>query len=52
MRIVKKHSLEIIDIDLQIKCKLIFAVAKSKVDPIVNVLQKNHELTIKYIKTI
>ena len=52
MRIVKEHALEVINTDFQIECKLIFAVAKNKASIIVNTFQQNHELTIKYIKTI
>ena len=52
MRIVKEHALELINTDFQIECKLIFAVAKNKASIIVNTFQQNHELTIKYIKTI
>ena len=52
MRIVKEHALEVIITDFQIECKLIFAVAKNKASIIVNTFQQNHELTIKYLKTI
>ena len=52
MRLVKKFNLEVMNTDFQIKCKLIFAVAKSKKNNIVNAFKENHEVTIKYIKTI
>ena len=52
MRIIKEHRLEVINTDFQIECKLIFAVSKNKASIIVKTFQKNHELTIKYIKTI
>jgi len=52
MRLVKEFDLEVINTDFQIECKLIFAVAKSKTDNTVDTFKKNHEITIKYIKTI
>lgn len=52
MRIIKEHRLEVINTDFQIECKLIFAVSKNKASIIVKTFQQNHELTIKYIKTI
>lgn len=52
MRIIKEHRLELINTDFQIECKLIFAVSKNKASRIVKTFQQNHELTIKYIKTI
>ena len=52
MRIVKEYNLEIVNTDFQIECKLIFAVLKSKSEMIVNTFQKNHELKIKYLKTV
>ena len=52
MRLVKEYNLEVVNTDFQIECKLIFAVAKSKSEEVVETLKKNHELTIKYLKTI
>ena len=52
MRLVKEFDLEVINTDFQIECKLIFAVAKSKTNNTVDTFKKNHEITIKYIKTI
>ena len=52
MRLVKEFDLEIVNTDFRIDCKLIFAVQKSKADSIVEPFKKNHELSIKYIKTI
>ena len=52
MRLVKEFDLEVIKTDFQIECKLIFAVAKNKTDNTVDAFKKNHEITIKYIKTI
>ena len=52
MRLVKEFDLEVINTDFRIDCKLIFAVQKSKADSIVEPFKKNHELSIKYIKTI
>ena len=52
MRIVKEYGLEIVNTDFQIDCNLIFAVPKSKSETIVSTFQKNHALSIKYLKTI
>ena len=52
MRLVKEFDLEVINTDFQIKCKLIFAVVKSKKNNTINAFKKNHEIRIKYIKTI
>ena len=52
MRIIKEYNLEIINTDFQINCSLIFAVPKSKSKLIVVTFQKNHELKIKYLKTV
>ena len=52
MQLVKEFDLEVIITDFQIDCKLIFAAQKSKADSIVDTFKKNHELSIKYIKTI
>jgi len=52
MRLVKEFDLEIINTDFRIDCKLIFAAPKSKANTILDTFNKNHELRIKYIKTI
>ena len=52
MRLIKEYDLEVVNTDFQIECKLIFAVPKSKANDIVDTFKKNHELNIKYIKTI
>ena len=52
MRLIKEFDLEVINTDFRIDCKLIFAVTKSKADSIAETFKKNHELSIKYIKTI
>ena len=52
MRLVKEFDLEVINTDFRIDCKLIFAAQKSKANSIVDTFKKNHELSIKYIKTI
>lgn len=52
MQLIKEFDLEVIDTDFRIDCKLIFAVPKSKAATIVDIFTKNHELSIKYIKTI
>ena len=52
MRLIKEHNLEIINTDFQIDCNLIFAVPKSKADNVVETFKKNHELKIKYLKTV
>ena len=52
MRLVKEFDLEIINTDFRIDCKLIFAAPKSKANTILDTFKKNHELSIKYIKTI
>ena len=52
MRLIKEHKLEIINTDFQIDCNLIFAVPKSKANTVLDTFKKNHELSIKYIKTI
>ena len=52
MRLVKDKSLEVVNQDFQIDCKLIFAIRKSQADTVVAAFKKNHELTIRYQKTI
>jgi len=52
MRLVKEYDLEVVNTDFQIECKLIFAAQKSKANDIVNTFKKNHELIIKYLKTV
>ena len=52
MRLVKEYNLEVVNTDFQIECNLIFEVAKSKSEKVVETFKKNHELTIKYIKTV
>ena len=52
MRLVKEFELEVVNTDFQIKCKLIFAVQKSKTKLVVQAYKKTHELKIKYIKTV
>ena len=52
MRLVKEYNLEVVNTDFQIECNLIFAVAKSKSEVVVETFKKNHELTIKYLKTV
>lgn len=52
MRLVKDKSLEVVNQDFQIDCKLTFAIRKSQADTVVAAFKKNHELTIKYQKTI
>ena len=50
MRLIKEFDLEVINTDLQIESKLIFAAPKSKANSILDTFKKNHELSIKYIK--
>jgi uncharacterized YigZ family protein len=52
MQLVKKFDLEVINTDFRIDCKLIFAAPKSKANTVLDTFKKNHELSIKYIKTI
>ena len=52
MRIVKEYTLEIVNTDFQIDCNLIFAVAKSKTDKVIDAIKKNHTLKIEYLKTV
>ena len=52
MRLVKEYNLELVSTDFQIECNLIFAVAKSKSEEVVETFKKNYELTIKYLKTV
>ena len=52
MRLIKEHNLEVINTNFQIDCNLIFAVPKSKADNLVETFKKNHELKIKYLKTV
>ena len=52
MRLVKEFDLEVINTDFRIDCKLIFAAPKSKANAVLDTFKKNHELSIKYIKTI
>lgn len=51
MRLVKEFELEVINADFQIKCKLIFAVAKSKTNKTADAFKKKHEITMRYINT-
>jgi len=52
MRLVKDKSLEVVNQDFQIECKLTFSIRKSQADAVIAAFKKNHELTIKYQKTI
>lgn len=52
MRLVKDKSLEILNQDFQIDCKLTFSIRKSQADEVVVAFKKNHEISIKYQKTI
>ena len=52
MRLVKEFDLEVVNTDFQIDCKLIFSVPKSKEEMVIEAFKKNHELSIKYVKTI
>jgi uncharacterized YigZ family protein len=52
MRLVKEYNLEVVNTDFQIECNLIFVVAKSKSEEVVETFKKNYELTIKYLKTV
>ena len=52
MHIIKQYNLEIVQTEFQLECKLIFAVIKSKAKRIESNFQKNHELTIKHLKTV
>ena len=52
MRLVKSFNLEVVNTDFQIDCNLIFAVPKSKADNVVETFKKNHEIKIKYLKTV
>ena len=52
MRVIKEYDLEIVNTDFQIDCNLIFAVPKSKSNSVVETFKKNHELKIKYLKTV
>ena len=52
MRLVKEYDLEVVNTDFQIDCKLIFAAPKSKAIEVMDTFKKNHELIIKYLKTV
>ena len=52
MRLVKDFDLEVVNTDFQIDCNLIFAVAKNKVDSVVETFKKNHKLKVKYLRTV
>ena len=52
MRLIKEFDLEVINTHFKIDCKLIFAAPKSKAASIAEDFKKNHELSIKCIKTI
>ncbi|MDA9807779.1 YigZ family protein [Flavobacteriales bacterium] len=52
MRLVKEYNLDVVNTDFQIECNLIFSVAKSKSEEVVETFKKNYELTIKYLKTV
>lgn len=50
MRIVKEFNLEVVKTDLQIDCKLIFAVSKSKSHLVLDTLKSKYKLRINNIK--
>lgn len=52
MRRVKEFDLEVVNTEFKTDCKLIFALQKSKTDSVVEIFKKNHELSIKHIKTV
>ena len=52
MRVIKEYNLEIIFSEFNIKCKIIFAVNKNKVETVLNTLQKNYKLNVKHIKSL
>ena len=52
MRIVKELKLEIINTNFPLDCQLIFAIAKSKANNVIDTFKKNHVLKIKYLRTI
>lgn len=52
MRFIKENNIEIIETDFKINCKLIFAVEKNKADHIIQSLNNNHKLIIKYLNTV
>jgi len=52
MQLVKEFNLAVVDTDFGIDCKLIFAAPKSKADNVVETFKKNHEIKIKYLKTV
>jgi len=52
MRLVKDKSLEVLNQDFQIDCKLTFSIRKSQADSVVGAFKKKHKLTIKYQRTI
>ena len=52
MQIVKELKLEIINTNFQLDCQLIFAIAKSKANNVIDTFKKNHVLKIKYLRTI
>ena len=50
MRLVKKFNLEIINTELNMHCKLILAIPKSKSKSVVELFNKNHKLKIEHLK--
>ena len=48
MSLVKEYSLEIINTDFQINCKLTFLVAKKQSEVVLASFKNNHKIKIKY----
>ena len=51
MRIIKEYKLEVINTNLKMECKLIFAVKKNKSETILNAFMEKYKLTIRHLKT-
>ena len=52
MKLVKEFNVEVIERDIQLDCKIIFTISKTKANKVFDTFKRNHNLVIKYLKTI
>lgn len=52
MKIIKNQNIEILKKNLELDCKIIISIPKENSEKIVNLFKQNHQLSIKYLKTI
>jgi len=51
MRIVKEHSLNVVNQNFEMNCKLTFSIRNSQSKKIQSIFEHYHTLTLKYLKT-